>query len=151
MAVLDNFHFDLSLSQSLHQDNEVTVNKQQASSEKLHKEGDVSPKVDAKREAVNHAGLESEESQEELEMEEEEESECVQEEKEKSVGEENDLTKQRAMAQKIHKAIVNSILPSLEGVLTKRVSKINLNQIAHMYNIHLHALYIRYKDRCTGA
>ena len=148
MAVLDNFHFDLSLSQSLHRDDEITDNKQQASSQQLHKEGDISPKIDAKREAENHAGLESEESQEELEMEEEEESECVQEEKENSVGEEGDLTKQRAMVQKIHKAIVNSILPSLEGVLTKRVSKISFITIepncTHV-NIHLHALYIRYK------
>lgn len=105
--MLDNFHFDLSLAQSLHQESE---------------EGDVQPEADTKRKAEGGVTeLESEESQEELEIE-EEENECVQEEKERSVRE-GDVTKQRAMAQKIHKAIVNSILPSLEGVLTKRVSK----------------------------
>ena len=121
MAVLDNFHFDLSLAQSLHQEDDIIDNEQLASSQKLS-EGDIQPEADAKKEAKGGVTkLESEESQEELEME-EEESECVREEKERSVGE-GDLTKLRAMAQKIHKAIVNSILPSLEGVLTKRVSK----------------------------
>jgi hypothetical protein len=123
VAVLDNFHFDLSLAQSVHQEDEVVTNSEQRTSfsQEVCEERD---KTSAKREAKDGAGLESEESQEELEMEEEENESSVQEEKEKSVGEESDLTKQRAMAQKIHKAIINSILPSLEGVLTKRVSKI---------------------------
>jgi hypothetical protein len=123
VAVLDNFHFDLFLAQSVHQEDEVVTNSEQRTSfsQEVCEERD---KTSAKREAKDGAGLESEESQEELEMEEEENESSVQEEKEKSVGEESDLTKQRAMAQKIHKAIINSILPSLEGVLTKRVSKI---------------------------
>ena len=118
MAVLDNFHFDMSLAQSVHQEDEGTNSEQQTSfSQELCEEGERTSVV---READ---GLESEENQEELEMEEDERESSGLEGKEKSVGEESDLTKRRAMAQKIHKAIVNSILPSLEGVLTKRVSK----------------------------
>lgn len=147
MAVLDNFHFDLSLAQSLHQEDEITDNKRQASPQKLSEE-DISLEKDTKTEAEDVTGLESEESQEEVEM--EEESESVQEEKErKSVGEE-DVVKQRAMAQKIHKAIVHSILPSLEGVLTKRVRNDGLD-CAHIQNfmyfnkinvhVHVHIIY----------
>ena len=118
VAVLDNFHFDVSFVQSTHQEDEGTNSQQQTSSSQELHEGERTSIV---READ---GLESEESQEELEMEVDDESESsAQEEKEKSVEEDGDLTKQRAMAQKIHKAIVNSILPSLEGVLTKRVSR----------------------------
>ena len=118
VAVLDNFHFDLSLVQSTHREDEGTNSEQLTSfSQELHEEGERTSVV---RET---GGLESEESQEELEMEVDESESGAREEKEKSVGEDGDLTKQRAMAQKIHKAIVNSILPSLEGVLTKRVSR----------------------------
>ena len=127
VAVLDNFHFDLSLAQSLRQDGGIADNEQRVSSQSFAKE-DIQPacKTGVKRGAEDNAGLESEESQEEQEMEEEEKeeeeeegSESIQEEIEKSEG---DLAKQRAVAQKIYKVIVNSILPSLEGVLTKRVS-----------------------------
>ena len=124
MAVLDNFHFDLSLAQSLCQEDSTATtsdSKQQAASQNLN-EGDIPPEANvAKAESEDDIGLESEESQEESKME-EEESESVQEEMEEISAGEGDLAKQRAMAQKIHKAIVNSILPSLEGVLTKRVS-----------------------------
>lgn len=120
MAVLDNFHFDLSLAQSLHQDGGIADNEQRVSSQSFAKEDiQAACKTGVKKGAEDNAGLESEESQEEQEMEEEEGSQSVQEEREKSEG---DLAKQRAVAQKIYKVIVNSILPSLEGVLTKRVS-----------------------------
>ena len=117
VAVLDNFHFDLSLVQSTHQEDEGTNSEQRTSFSQELYEGERTSVV---READ---GLESEESQEELEMEVDESESGAREEEEKSVGEDGNLTKQRAMAQKIHKAIVNSILPSLEGVLTKRVSR----------------------------
>ena len=137
VAVLDNFHFDLSLVQSTHQEDEGTNTEQRTSFSQEHCEGERTSVV---READ---GLESEESQEELEMEADESEVSVREQKEKSVGEDGDLMKQRAMAQKIHKAIVNSILPSLEGVLTKRVSRccthiyIHVNYM-YMCNIHVH-------------
>ena len=117
VAVLDNFHFDLSLVQSLHQEEHTSPDKEQQASFKNLSKGDIP--LDTKTEFEGETTLEEEESQEELEM--EEESDSVQEEMEKSVEEES-RTKQIAAAQKIHKAIVNSILPSLEGVLTKRVS-----------------------------
>lgn len=124
MAVLDNFHFDLSLAQSLHQDGGIADNERRVSSQSFAKKDiQAACKTGVKKGAEDNAGLESEESQEEQEMEEEEKeeegSQSVQEEREKSEG---GLAKQRAVAQKIYKVIVNSILPSLEGVLTKRVS-----------------------------
>ena len=126
VAVLDNFHFDLSLAQSVcsqEEKDKVSDNELLTSSQKGSGGGvpikAASVKVEDGEDDVR---LESEESQEELEMEEEESEEIVEEEEKKagSTGE-ADRTKQRAMARKIHKAIVHSILPSLEAVLTKRV------------------------------
>ena len=45
--------------------------------------------------------------------------------------EEDELMKRIAVAHKIHKAIVNSILPSLEAVLTKRVSIRTCTRMCH--------------------
>ena len=104
VAVLDNFHFDLSLAQPLHGEDTTT-----AGTNSGQEISDMAPDEDEETKAGHQT--------EDLPM--EEDSEETREGKSLREGE---LSKQRAMAQKIHRAIVNSILPSLEAVLTKRVS-----------------------------
>ena len=142
MAVLDNFHFDLSLAQPWNQNattSSTSDKEQQASSQNLSEGEDIPPEIDTKTEVEDETTCGEEENQEELEM--EEESKGLQEEKEKSVGE-DDLTKQKAIAQKIHKAIVNSILPSLEAVLTKRVSTFGSRLLVRVVVVEHNVMYV---------
>ena len=120
VAVLDNFHFDLSSLQSPPKEEEgkedvtaVHDDEQTPSDQSLNK--DISSNDDVERNIEHEDGTPAE-----LVMEDDGED-THKDEETKAVGEDESL-KQRATAQKIHKAIVNSILPSLEAVLTKRVS-----------------------------
>ena len=126
VAVLDNFHFDLSSLQSPSDKDGVEAiitaspggELQAPSGQTLSQE--LSQDDDDAEASVEH----KDKNPEEMEMEEDNDEDSYRED-EKSV-EEDKLMKRRAMAQKIHKAIVNSILPSLEAVLTKRVSIMTL-------------------------
>lgn len=118
VAVLDNFHFDLSsLRSPSHEEGEKVIDTSSPGGEHQASSGQTRsqelPQDEYAEEIIEH----KDKTPEELEMEEDDNKD----EEGKSV-EEDELTEQRAMAQKIHKSIVNSILPSLEAVLTKRVS-----------------------------
>lgn len=118
VAVLDNFHFDLSSIQlSSHNDDRENDDVTKATStNQSHGDDEELPPDEGGSEE------DKESSQEGLEME-ESDSEDIQKERESSAGGgQGESLKQVALAKKIHKAIVASILPSLEAVITKRVS-----------------------------
>ena len=120
--MLDNFHFDLSSLQSpSHKDGAGAIITASPGDEHQTPSGQTLSQELSQDDEDAEASVEhKDKNPEEVEMEEEDDEESCREE-EKSV-KEDELMKRRAMAQKIHKAIVNSILPSLEAVLTKRVS-----------------------------
>ena len=135
VAVLDNFHFDLSLIQSTSHDHAAatsgtTDGERQAPSVSEGERESAPLLEEEEREEerggmeVAMAGQEDNDGGKDLDAEEEGESmDSTSDERERCVlREEADVAKQLALAKKIHKAIVSSILPSLEAVLTKRVS-----------------------------
>ena len=133
VAVLDNFHFDLSSIQlTSHEDSSISTTHdsghQPSSVSEGEREGAPVPEVEKDGEGGESEEAMAEhdnESRQDLDKDDEGESEgsTRQDEREQStLRGEADLTKQLLLAKKIHKAIISSILPSLEAVLTKRVS-----------------------------
>ena len=127
VAVLDNFHFDLSSLRSVVDVDEeknddittATPSGPSHSGEEQIPDDKVVETPTAKLEG--HEGHEGHKGHEGMET--EDKSEETQEVKEVSTGKEEESSRERMLAKKIHKAIVSSILPSLEAVLTKRVSQ----------------------------
>ena len=133
VVVLDNFHFDLSSIQlTSHEDSSTSTKHdsghQPSSGSEGEREGNPIPEVeeDGEGRELEEAMTEHDsESRLDLDKDDEGESEgsTRRDEREQSTLKgEADLTKQLLLAKKIHKTIVSSILPSLEAVLTKRVS-----------------------------
>ena len=115
VAILDAFHFDLSEATSLNEREQLQASLDRGGGrEKLELGTEKHLQKLSKEEGKDEMEEEEEggdrEEGEEMDVEQKVDSEVV----------DNSRVKQ-ALAQKIHKTIVSSILPSLQAVLTKRV------------------------------
>lgn len=110
MAILDAFHFDLSEATPLNEREQLQASLDTGGERKKLELGTEkhSQKL-SKEEGEMEGGEEGEDREEGEEM-----------DVEQKLVADNSRVKQ-ALAQKIHKTIVSSILPSLQAVLTKRV------------------------------
>ena len=124
VAILDAFHFDLSDAQPLEEGNGPSQLPPNPINWRVKSEG-VSAPIEHSSKGMDEGtktskeGKDGEGEGEMLLMEGEEGGEVDVEQK---IGlETTDSTVKRNLAQKIHKTIVHSILPSLQAVLTKRV------------------------------
>ena len=132
VAILDAFHFDLSGAKPLEERNEPSQLSPNPTNERVQSEG-VSAPTEHSPEEMRDGMKKSEERKDEegegeiflMEGEEGEEREELDVEK-KVDSESADSTVKQNLAQKIHKTIVHSVLPKLQGVLTKRVRRCTL-------------------------
>ncbi|XP_022111823.1 small subunit processome component 20 homolog [Acanthaster planci] len=118
VAVLDGFHFDLSLSEGVES---VQVGKTSTKPENESSEG--SETVD-KKSCDEHSDDEDENTEpgDEKDTEEDEEGENEDVEEQVSHGDDSECKSEVSLATKIHRIIVASILPKLHKTLTKKVT-----------------------------
>ena len=124
VAVLDAFHFDLSLSE------EMPENKLTASNDKGQDSNTAVKANEKSTDKIDNADAEDDDVDSDDDDNDEEEEEAAKEEV--MSAEETQKQMDVALATRIHRIIVLSILPQLHGTITKKVFPFILNNFIYL-------------------